>query len=163
VKRLPFERTYLLDSVPCPRCAGSGVFAAPARPPRECWNCRGLGRKLTQDARELFYEISELLGAPVEHRETRIQTRHIETIRADRVRPGMAVTDTHVDRRRTPRSVATVQQMPLEQLRVTFVDGSIVNVPPYELFARELTRAELDRVDALMAQRLGEGVKPAPA
>lgn len=156
---LPFERTYQLESTPCHRCAGSGVTSTPAPGrPAECWNCRGLGRKVSLQGRHVFDEICALLGATLPARESRIQPKQLDTIAADRIRPDMRVADTQAaDRRRTPRSVATVQHMPLEQVRLTFVDGSIVTAAPYALFRRELTPAELAEVDALMAARLDQG------
>jgi hypothetical protein len=80
-RRLPFERKYLLDGENCPRCNGTGLATRSSRNQTpECWSCRGLGRKLTREARDVFAAICMLMGKPVTEGASRIEPRHLDTI-----------------------------------------------------------------------------------
>lgn len=161
MKRLHFERAYLLESSPCDRCHGTGRFSRVAtNRPTVCYNCRGLGRKITRDGRQLFEAIAELLGKPVIERESRIQPKHLESILGRDVQPGMRVA--MVRYRHPLRDVASVSTPGVNDLRIEYTDGYVVHASGIAAFARELTAAELDRVEAMMAQHVGRGAVAAP-
>lgn len=158
MKRLSCERTFLLDSTPCAKCGGSGkaTHASPRTTP-ECWDCRGVGRKFTREARELFYEICDLLGAPAPTRESRIRPAHLDVISAGDVAVGMCIAVAG----HAPSLVTGVERSPLEQVRLRLLDGFAASLSPLELLKRKLTDDDLDCVDALMQHYIGKGaVRP---
>lgn len=162
MKYLTFERRYALESTPCERCAGSGRFAHPQRDrARDCMNCRGLGRKITRAGRDLFKLIAEQLGRPVIMRESRIRPDHLDLVDGRQVGAGMRVAPIDPPRPRAVfRDVRRVQPLLLDQRRLDFTDGTRLSVSAYTSLLRELTRAELDRVDAILASHLGRGALP---
>ena len=156
MKYLPFERAYALESSPCDRCAGSGRYGAGVR---QCHNCRGLGRTITRAGRALFYELAELLGKPVLARESRIPVRHFDRLLAKQLRPGMRVARIRYNAFRDYRELRTVE--PRETtIRLTFDDGTVQAPGSLETYDRELTPAELDRAEELLASRVGAGAEP---
>lgn len=56
MKRLPIERAFQIESVPCPRCNGTGKKLSWARDiygrSAECYNCKAWGRKPTPAGRD---------------------------------------------------------------------------------------------------------------
>lgn len=80
MKRLVFERTYQLESIPCDRCAGSGGFTGRGRDYQtlstlhrgRCYWCKGLGWKPTPAGKALFYAIADLLEVKYQHRVARL-------------------------------------------------------------------------------------------
>jgi hypothetical protein len=154
MKRLPFERRYQLESIPCETCGGSGKYSLE----HTCLNCRSMGRRITAPGRQLFYAICDLLGRPVTERESRIQPDHLELIAGAQVRVGMKVGELLPGRIPKPplRLVTAVEERNLS-LVITFADGTAWPYSDLTLFTRELTEPELQRVDALMADHLGEG------
>lgn len=164
MKLLPFERRYRLDSTPCETCAGSGRFSAAG----ECWNCRGLGRRITAAGRDLFDRIAEMLGTPVLQHESRVAPKHFNLVRADQLRCGMRIRplrDSRLDGflggrpgllGNKLRDVLKVQAHD-GNITVTFADGDTVIAADHEHLVRELTPVELDAVDKLMAEHLGAG------
>lgn len=157
MKLLPFERRYQLESTPCDSCGGTGLFPQPApNTDPVCWNCRGLGRRVTRDGRELFYEVAELLGVPVLERESRIPPKHFDLIFAKNVVAGMKVGNAHPDRKRAPCVVHMVTHVGLS-IALQFEDGTQERVSPHDTFKRELTEKELRCVDALMTGYVGKG------
>jgi hypothetical protein len=76
VRRLPFERAYLIESTPCTRCAGKGYVPRSRdsqHSPPTCLSCKGLGWKPTPAGRDLFYDLCALLGISVTRWPTRIE------------------------------------------------------------------------------------------
>lgn len=168
MKLLPFEEgAYRLETSDCPRCSGTGVYAHPDRRlPSDCMNCRGLGRKPTSEALQLFYEICELLGKPMarELRESRLEPKHLETIFGRDVVEGMKVrVRSSSSDRDWLEAVARVEPVGLDNKRLHFADGSVKVVSAYAWLDREITPAEVERVQALMAERDGRGAVKAAA
>lgn len=153
MKRLPFERAFLLDSYPCDRCQASGRFTLT----RTCLYCRGLGRRITAEGRRLFYEICELLGKPVLRKESRIQPKHLETIMGSQLRVGMKVAPVRGIPPAPFQEIVEIRLMKGDRARLLFEDGSGRIAEGTESFRRELTSAELDVVQVLMSGRLGNG------
>jgi hypothetical protein len=163
VKRLPFERELLLAYERCSSCDGAGVVGrAATNAPRTCWNCRGIGRKISRDGRELFYEVCELLGKPVTEKESRVRPKHLQTIFARDVRPGMYVKPMR-SRATKPRVVEAVERLASGWIRLRYVDGAHDGVSDIESFERELTDAEISAAQELMASHIGNGAVNAPA
>lgn len=155
-KFLPFERTYALEWEKCARCAGSGrTRHAVPRYADVCYNCRGLGRKITARGRELWREICRALGKPVAEKESRIEPKWLGTIHAQYVRPGMCVGAIYPVKR-PPKVVSIVESLGV-QLRFTFEGSSQAVFSTHDSLSRELTPAELSRVGALMAEQLNQG------
>lgn len=157
MKLLAFERKYHLDGATCDTCAGSGLYAHPRRDSDPvCWNCRGLGRRISLAGRELFYAIAELLGAPVLERESRIPPKHLDHVFAKNIVEGMKVGNAHPDRRQPPRIVEFVS-MANHSVLITFQDGTQERASAHDTFRREFTEQELRKVDTLMAGFVGKG------
>lgn len=153
---LSFERRYRLDGPTCESCSGSGIFPRAMRgQSRECWNCRGLGRRLTPAARRLFSAVCDLLGTPVVMRESRIWPKHLDQIQGSRVRAGMVVST--LERPPKFRTVARVDILNASQSRLVFSDRSALAVDTLTTLRRRLAPSELSAVDALLATRLGNG------
>ena len=157
MRLLPFERAYHLDSEACDRCGGTGEFAGAGSGRSDCFNCRRLGRKITREGRELFYEICELLSKPVLERESRIEPKHLETILGKQLRVGMRVARMRDGPAAAVREIVQLVPLSLAQARLVFTDGSVEVASPIETYVRELAPAELDAVEAFMATRLSAG------
>lgn len=162
MKLLAFEGRYVLESTDCPRCGGKELYDHPSpRSTPECWNCRGLGRKPSALALQLFYDICAMLGKPMTQalREGRLEPKHLLTIWGKELVPGMKVAMvTSGAQRDWPEVIERIEDLPLEQRRLHFTDGSARVVSAYAYLHRELTPKEIDRVQAFMAQRVGKGV-----
>jgi hypothetical protein len=154
---LEFERRYQLESEPCPRCNGDGIYGSVAqRMSRQCYNCRGLGRKISRAGRELFKAICLELGHPVSIKDSRIDPKHIDQVYGRELKVGMCVGQLYPQK--LPRKVITaIEWLQLGQARVTFEESSVAVFGAIDSLARELTPAELDRVEHLMAARVGAG------
>lgn len=161
MKTLAFEGEFLLDTEPCPRCDGSGQFAHASRTmPPACHNCRGLGRKPTSEALQLFYRICEHLGRPftAQTREGRLEPKHLRHIWARDVKPGMYVAEVKPRARADwPRVVESIEELPLGHRRLHYIDGSVQVLSSFALLTRELTDAEVTRVQAFLSQYVGRG------
>lgn len=170
MKLMPFERQFILEASPCPRCGGTGAFAHACRQhPRDCWNCRGLGRKPTHEALEVFYEVCEFLGCPLPPtmREGRLEPRHLNSVMSKQLVPGMRIRPAAPTMRFSgavtwPREVQAVEVKEL-QLLVHLDDGRSVLVDDHTVFSRELTEEEISQVETLMAAHVGNGVIDAAA
>lgn len=161
MKTLPFEGRFVLDTEACPRCAGSGQYAHPTPAlPADCFNCRGLGRKPTSEALQLFYQVCELLGKPIAQRERegRLEPKHLETIWARDVRAGMCVRmQAPGPARDWPVPVQAVEVLEASNLRIRFEDGTTKAIPEFTLLQRVLTDEEIANAQSFMAGRLGHG------
>lgn len=153
MKLLAFERRYVLESTPCESCRGSGKYNMA----EDCWNCRGLGRRISLDGRELFYAVAELLNVPVIERESRIPPKHLDRLFARQVTAGMKVGRAHPDHRTAPQLVTAAVPIHAGNVEIKFESGGLVRVSDHELFNRELTEKELEEVDQFMAEYLGDG------
>jgi hypothetical protein len=154
-KRLPFERTYLLESKPCVTCSGTGTYQGPtSRMNSICYGCRGLGRRITPAGRELWRAICRELGKPAA-KESRIQPKYLETIYAEYVKPGMCVGAIYPTRR-PPKVVTAVEELAV-QLRFTFEGRSQAVFSKHDMLARVLTEPDIERAERLMAAAIGEG------
>ena len=151
---LPFEREYVLEFTPCDRCAGSGRWGIGLR---QCHNCRGLGRRVTKEGRELFYDICELLGKPVVTFESRIQPKHLDRIFGGQLRVGMRVARVGPKPGTPLHEIVQVVPAANDSARVVFADGSVIAAGALDTFDRELTESEIARVGQLMAARRGQG------
>lgn len=162
---LPFEGRYVLETTPCPRCGGTGNFAQGSRVlGSKCFNCRGLGRKPSLAALDLFYRICERIGAPLSlsAREGRFEPKHLESIIAKEMRKGMSITPTRTNplanRGNWPRTITTVEILQLGQRRLHLDDGSVIGVSEHHVFKRDLTKAEVRREQRFLARYVGRGV-----
>lgn len=156
-KFLSFERTYALEWEPCPRCAGSGGYGhSVPRYGSVCFNCRGLGRRITRAGRDLFKEICRELGRPVLERESRIDPKHLDQVYGRELKVGMCVGALYPVKK--PRKVITaLEWLQLGQVRVTFEGESQAVFSAMDSLSRELTHVEIDRVQRLMAMRIDVG------
>jgi hypothetical protein len=109
---------------------------------------------------KLFYEICELLGKPFSHeqREGRLEPKHLDTIWGRDVRVGMQVTQvTSGPKRDWPEAVERIDDLPVNQRRIHFTDGTAIVISSFTLLTRQLSDEEIDRVQSFMASRVGDG------
>ena len=152
----------MLEGKSCQRCAGSGrASRAASNRPAVCWYCRGLGRRISAIGRRLFREICELLGDPAgpkAARESRIDPRHLDALVVERVRPGMCVREQRATSDHPFRMVTAVEPLVPAGVRIRYADGSSDSVSQvYRPYERRLTDAEVDQVQQLMRERVGQG------
>lgn len=156
VKRLPFERAYLVDSKTCERCSGSGQYALG----KPCYDCGQVGRRFTPAGIALILEVCELLGIeqPIDEHRRRWNVLADMPITAKRLRPGMRVRPARYpgDRATPFRVVASNRSSGFGHV-LTFTDGSRLSIDPLKFFDRELTDDELARAEVVMADRRDKG------
>ena len=164
MRLMPFERRFVLDTTDCPRCAGSGAYAhADRQRPRDCLNCRGLGRHPSHEALQVFYQVCELLGSPLSRtqREGRLEPRHLSALMGKQLMVGMRIQPTHLygfaPSITWPRVVRSIERAEV-RITVTLDDGSVFVVLDHQVFRRELTEEEIERVQAFMSTHVGQGV-----
>lgn len=164
MKLLPFERRHVLETTPCPRCSGTGAFAHGSRQQGpDCWNCRGLGRKPSLAALDLFYQICDRVGAPLAltAREGRFEPKHLQSVFGKELKPGMRITPNRrypsmVDGQ-WPLTIEAIEELSLER-KVCLSGGFLVLISDHHVFRREFTTKEIGSVQRFMARYVGRGV-----